>query len=391
MQKKNNKVFPKKWKKVKLKEACNFERGIEVGSKNYNSIGKGKRFLRVADLTGLRNEIIHTCTDFKTDKIVNNNEILLTLDGSVGVVKKGLKGVYSTGIRKVSFKDKKNNSDNFLYYLLQGDEIQKIIKKHSSGSTIKHAGKSIDFMNVIVPENINEQRKITEILSGVDEDINKTDEVIQKTEKLKKGLMQELLTKGIGHKKFKKTKLGEIPAEWKVVKGKEISNLITKGSSPKWQGFNYQNSGTLFITSENVRDGFLDISVRKFLPLEFHQKLKNSQLKKNDILINIVGASIGRSCIFNLDYNNANINQAVCLMRTKSNINPNFIIQYLQAPKIIDRLLDSQGGSARQNLSLTDVKNFLFIIPSIKEQKQIEEILSGVDDKIEIYKKIKKN
>lgn len=71
-----------------------------------------------------------------------------------------------------------------------------------------------------------------------------------------------------------------IPEGWKVELGKNIASKITKGASPKWQGFDYQNSGTLFVTSENVRDGKLDISKPKYLSIAFNEKLKNSQLKK---------------------------------------------------------------------------------------------------------------
>ena len=87
---------------------------------------------------------------------------------------------------------------------------------------------------------------------------------------------------------FKQSPLGPIPMDWGIMKGEEISEIITKGSSPKWQGFQYQNEGVLFVTSENVRDGFLNVSEPKFLPLKFNEKLKNSTLKKGDILINIV-------------------------------------------------------------------------------------------------------
>ena len=71
-----------------------------------------------------------------------------------------------------------------------------------------------------------------------------------------------------------------VPNGWDKYTGSDITSKITKGSSPKWQGFDYQKDGTLFVTSENVRDGFLDVSKPKYLPLEFNIKLKNSQLKK---------------------------------------------------------------------------------------------------------------
>ena len=66
-----------------------------------------------------------------------------------------------------------------------------------------------------------------------------------------------------------------VPEGWEIKKGLEITEKITKGQSPGWQGFEYQDSGTLFITSENVQDGYLDIKEPKYLPKEFGLKLKN--------------------------------------------------------------------------------------------------------------------
>ena len=72
---------------------------------------------------------------------------------------------------------------------------------------------------------LSEQQKIAEVLCTIDEAIQKTNEIIAKTEHLKKGLMQELLTKGIGHKEFKDTEIGRIPKEWEVVKLNEVAEI----------------------------------------------------------------------------------------------------------------------------------------------------------------------
>src|SRR3989442_9867377 len=114
---------------------------------------------------------------------------------------------------------------------------------------------------------------------------------------------------------YKQTEAGLIPENWGVLTGSEITTLIGKGSSPRWQGFDYTNAGMLFITSENVRDGFLDIGEPKYLPLSFHEKLNRTRLRKGDILINLVGASIGRSCQITCDIGEANVNQAVAVFR----------------------------------------------------------------------------
>ncbi|MGV4878409.1 restriction endonuclease subunit S [Acetobacter indonesiensis] len=182
-----------------------------------------------------------------------------------------------------------------------------------------------------------------------------------------------------------------LPDGWKIFRGEEIAQKITKGQSPKWQGFEYQKDGAIFITSENVRDGFLDISKPKFLPIEFSNKIKGSQLKKGDVLINLVGASIGRSCLYEKNLPHANINQAVCTFRTNSHADPHFLALFFQHPKTIDRLICGQNASARQNISLGDIKNFEILLPPLPEQKKIAAILSTWDRAIEGTEKLLAN
>ncbi|MEI7696146.1 MAG: hypothetical protein WCI64_10950 [Chlorobium sp.] len=95
---------------------------------------------------------------------------------------------------------------------------------------------------------------------------------------------------------YKQTEVGVIPEDWEVKTGEQITVLVGKGASPRLQGFEYTTAGMLFVTSENVRDGYLDMSKPKYLPMAFHEKIKRSKLQKYDVLINLVGASIGRSC-----------------------------------------------------------------------------------------------
>lgn len=108
---------------------------------------------------------------------------------------------------------------------MQSIFIRKIVKTIStvgaqSNLSLKQLG---DFKIPLPP--LPEQKKIAEILSTVDEQIEQTEQLIEKTKELKKGLMQKLLTKGIGHARFKKTEVGEIPEEWEVKRVEEICEL----------------------------------------------------------------------------------------------------------------------------------------------------------------------
>src|SRR5207249_5452049 len=77
----------------------------------------------------------------------------------------------------------------------------------------------------------------------------------------------------------------------------ELAARISKGESPAWQGYEYTLDGPRFIRSENVLWGSFSDEPRIFIPQGFHSKLTRSKLKAGDVLINLVGASIGRACV----------------------------------------------------------------------------------------------
>ena len=185
-----------------------------------------------------------------------------------------------------------------------------------------------------------------------------------------------------------KLRFPEFDGDWEESIGAEIAEKITKGSSPRWQGFDYQDEGILFVTSENVRDGYLDISKPKFLPEAFMKRASGAKLKKNDILINIVGASIGRSCVYTNE-NIATVNQAVAIFRVNKKNNYQFISYYYQNGDAQKTVQSVQSESARPNISLTDLRNLSFVVPSLPEQQKIASFLSAVDKKIDLLRQKK--
>ncbi len=179
----------------------------------------------------------------------------------------------------------------------------------------------------------------------------------------------------------------DIPENWCWCRLGELAEIITKGSSPSWQGINYVDKGILFVTSENVGDEELLLSKRKFLEQKFNEIQPRSILQKGDILTNIVGASIGRTAIFDLDIKNANINQAVALIRLKNKQLNSYIVKVLNSKTIIDQMSDNTVNTARANISLTTVENFKIPLPPLAEQKRIVAAIEKFMPLIEEYGK----
>ena len=167
-----------------------------------------------------------------------------------------------------------------------------------------------------------------------------------------------------------------LPQSWSWVRLDFLSRLITKGSSPKWQGVNYVNAddGILFITSENVGNHELrKLDDLKYVESRFRDIEPRSMLRRGDILMNLVGASIGRTAIYNLDAE-ANINQAVALIRlVEISDGPlvRYLLQYLNSPTAIEFMLGSRVITAQPNMSLTDTREFPIPLPPLAEQHRI--------------------
>ena len=158
----------------------------------------------------------------------------------------------------------------------------------------------------------------------------------------------------------------------------EMCERITKGSSPKWQGLAYvEKPGVLFVTSENVGEYTLLMSQPKYVEDRFNVKDKKSILQNGDVLTNIVGASIGRTAVFDLD-EVANINQAVCLIRCNPSLLNNYFLTYLLNSPVFKQVLhDNEVDNARANLSLGFFTQLPVPTPSIPVQR---EVVSRLDD-----------
>ena len=171
----------------------------------------------------------------------------------------------------------------------------------------------------------------------------------------------------------------------------ELSELITKGASPSWQGFSYtdDNSQTLFVTSENVREGYLDLSSPKYIEDGFNEKQKRSMIHKGDFLINIVGASIGRAAQFNLDCK-ANMNQAAALVRVNDDrIRDKYLLIYLNSEKAQHMYNSMKSDTGRANLSLQDINDLSIMIPPVDKQIEYELFVEQVDkSKVAVQKSL---
>lgn len=265
---------------------------------------------------------------------------------------------------------------------------------YTTGGTRKKLNKEV-LMNIPIclPDSKIEQQKIAEILGTVDEDIAKTQEVIKATEKLKRGLMQQLFTRGIGHTKFKETKIGRIPEEWDVVSIRNSSIKLIDGD----RGANYPKQGDfspkgfcLFLSAKNVsKNGFIFDEV-SFISAEKDKALRKGKLERGDIILTSRG-TVGNVAYYNeeIPFGNVRINSGMLIVRHGEQFDPVFLYRYFSSPQMEAKYSSMGSGSAQPQLPVGSLEQVEVPLIPIKEQKEIADIISAVNEKILVNKKLK--
>ena len=180
----------------------------------------------------------------------------------------------------------------------------------------------------------------------------------------------------------------EFTEEWKRCIIGELSIKVGSGVTPKGGESVYKTEGHPFVRSQNVGFGHLLLDDIAFIDEEMHLRQKNTELKLDDVLLNITGASIGRSALVNEQIAGGNVNQHVCIIRTKENLVSSFLCNFLLS-NYGQRQIDSfQAGGNRQGLNFEQIKSIKIAIPSTKEQRKIATLLHLIDERITTQNKI---
>lgn len=173
--------------------------------------------------------------------------------------------------------------------------------------------------------------------------------------------------------------------EWEE---KKLGNLTTKigsGKTPKGGSENYTNKGIPFLRSQNIRNGKLNLNDLVYISKDIDDEMKNSRTYYGDVLLNITGASIGRTAINSIVETHANLNQHVCIIRLKKEYYYNFFGQYLLSRKGKRKIFLAQSGGSREGLNFKEIANLKIFTPTIfEEQQKIGQFFSKLDQQIEL-------
>jgi type I restriction enzyme S subunit len=268
------------------------------------------------------------------------------------------------------------------------------ISKLSHGSTMKHiTRKELECFGAQVPSFESEQSKIAEILSTMDQAIEQTEALITKQQRIKVGLMQDLLTRGIDEHgnirseqthKFKDSPVGRIPVEWKVNNLGEVSR-ISSGLTPLRSNYRYWQEGTIpwVKTSEII---FNEITCTgEFITEEALMKTAIKIMPKDTVLVAMYGQGGTRGRVALLKVETTTNQACASILGRKEELNQRFLFYYLTSQ--YNELRSIGHGSNQVNLSGKILNEFPIKLPKYHEQLKIAEVIYSVEKRTIILEK----
>lgn len=226
-----------------------------------------------------------------------------------------------------------------------------------------------------------EQQQIADCLTSLDELIAGQGRKVAALADHKRGLMQQLFPRyGENLPRLRFPEFYDAP-EWKDRELGEMTIKVGSGITPLGGDKNYKTTGLPFIRSQNVGWGQLLLDDVAFIDKHTHATFNASEIFEADVLLNITGASIGRSAIADSRIVGGNVNQHVCIIRVKrTDLNPFFLCQFLISERGQKQIDSFQAGGNRQGLNFGQIRSFAIPLPPVEtEQRRISDCLSSLD------------
>ncbi|MEH6957251.1 restriction endonuclease subunit S [Neobacillus drentensis] len=386
--------IPIEWEVVNLEDLADINRGASprpIKDPKWFSEESEIGWVRIADVTKSKKYLRQTVQYLSDEGVlksryVKHGDLIMSICGTIGrPVILAMEACIHDGFVVFNNMDVNKIDKNFLIYIL--NSLEDYFKSQGQPGTQVNINTSIVGKTSLALPPIKEQQKIAEILFTVDEQIENTDKIIEKTKELKKGLMQQLFTRGIGHTEFKNTELGKIPKEWTLIKLEQITERITYGFTNPMPT---TEKGPFMITAKDIINGRINyITARKTDEQKYKQELTpKSRPEINDILITKDG-TLGRLAI--VDKENICINQSVASIKVNETlVFVKYLFYLMDSPTIQSRILFDAGGSTIKHIYISKLAQMIIPISmSLEEQQKIAEILTTLDNHIEFYEQEK--
>lgn len=358
---------------IYLSDICDFQGGTQPPKEQWSTSLKDGyvRMLQIRDFTQSEKaepEYVRYSTNLKMCK---SDDILIARYGaSLGKILTGLSGAYNVAIMKTIPKENKITK-SYLYYFLLSDSFQNMIKSFASRAAQAGFNKQDLSLIKLKCPSIEQQEEECIILNYVYNLIDKRKQQILLLDKLIKSRFIEMFGDPVTNSKM-----------WKIDCLGNITTKIGSGMTPRGGKESYLATGVALIRSMNVHDGKFEYKDLAYISAKQASEMKNVELIENDVLFNITGASVTRTCVVPNTILPARVNQHVAIIRCiNESLNTIFLNNLFLQDGFKYKLLNlaRAGGATREAITKQQLEDLNVILPPIEIQNQFADFVKQTD------------
>ena len=382
----NQKILSKGWKLLALNEICDLQNGYAFKSNDYVNISNTLN-CRMSNIRPDGFFDIEHNQKFLPDSYIEKYKQYLLKDGDVIIAMTdmateakilGVPTIVETQGKNLLLNQrvgkliiKKSELINFPYlkYALNREQVKNYFLKFAGGGLQINLGKE-DILSVEIPlPPIAEQKRIAEILDRTQSLISKRKEAIAKLDTITQSIFLEMF--GDPEKN---------PKGWIKYNLSKISIFENGDRSSNYpSGDDIQEQGILFLSTKNIVNDRLNLSIKQFITGEKFKSLSRGKAKKDDLLITLRG-TLGSCCIFSSEYETAFINAQMMIIRTKNDVSPVFLHSFLTSDFFKQKIKSIGRGAAVLQLTATQLADISIPVPPLDLQKEFAQRIEAVEN-----------
>lgn len=268
----------------------------------------------------------------------------------------------------------------YLFYFLLSHLGWKQINGTITGSAQEGINQGFTGKVDIQYPSLSEQRKISTVLYTVDQGIEKTEEIIDQSDRLLRGLMDDIFQSGVSSAdQYQETPVGRFPESWDIVQIQDI--LTEKPSYGIVKPGDGDDNGVRMIRATDIEHGKIVEEQPIRVSESKAQEYERTKIYENNVLLSVMG-TVGRSMCAPKSLEGANVNRALAVLRIdETQVIPKFADFWFRSPHIQSYFETQKFGTAQPRLNLGFLRKMKFPIPSIEEQKEVVDVLGEVENR----------
>lgn len=380
--------LPNDWKIREIANIAEVVGGSTPSTSNEDYWGGGIPWATPTDITALSGNIISETEDAITEEGLESASTHILPPKSVLMTSRATIGKCAINTVEMATNQGFKNlipSDEiepwYLYYRML--DTAPFLNSLGSGSTFDEVSKTeVQSVDIPIPP-LPEQRKIATVLYTVDRAIEKTEKIIERVNRIKKGFKQDVFAEGyFDHQSHQESQIGKIPESWKIESAADLCDGITVGVvTGATDSYVSPSEGVPFIRSQDVHENHIEQDSLKYISEEFHEQQNSSELREGDVITVRTGEP-GTSCVIPPELDGANCFSLI-ISRPKEEINERFYSYYVNSEKALEFIDSWKAGGVQDNFNIGVMERLPVPVPTVEEQQAIVDSLDDINERLE--------